>query len=123
MKRVIVEGMDYNKTGTNYVVMESYISQKAGHIRTTWGGLILPLKRMIPANLSRGSLEAVLNTTPIGLFESVQTVLVEHPDGIRVYSCADKERFDFVMKSIFKIAGSFDNAYKQISANPCRFYS
>jgi len=131
MARIILEGMDPDNTRINYIASEADIPPGAGRIKTTWGRYLLPLVRTVPDALPQGTLEATLETTPIGLFERVTTVLVEHYDGIRVYSddgdalrkLCDPTRFHRVMEDIFGNNGTFDNAYKQIIADPGRFYS
>ncbi|MBI4450396.1 hypothetical protein HY642_00340 [Candidatus Woesearchaeota archaeon] len=123
MARIIVEGMDHDNTRINYVAGEADIPCEAGRLKLSWGHDYLPLVRSVPKNAHKGTLVAKLDNTPIGLFEAVELAIVQHPDAVRVYSVCTGERFKFVMKDIFKVAGGFDNAYKQIIDDPGRFYN
>jgi|GEM_PF-3499713 len=122
MARIILEGMDHDNTYINFMAVERDIPKHATVLKTSWGNYELKLKlRSDGKPLPNSPLEAALDTTPIGMFESVQTALVEDGDGYLAYSWAGESRFNDTIKQINAVG--FAEAYRQIQQEPRRFYS
>ena len=123
--RLIIEGMDRDNTRLNYIIREADVPKEATTIKTSWGKYIFRLtgefknKHVVKKNNINKDLEFILDYIPVGCPESPQTIIVE--DG-RIYSWANKERLDATLMGVFEIAGSFDEAYKQIIAEQSKFY-
>lgn len=121
MARIIVEGMDHDRTCLNYIAGEEEIPPQTGSIKT-WGNTLEYQGLMKGGKLENGTihggLEIKLPFFP--LFESTCTVIVE--DG-RIYSCTwgGDNRLKETLRDIFEIAGSFESAYRQMEENPGKF--
>jgi len=123
--KLIIEGMDRDRTGLNYVIDEAEIPENTSRILIKFGDYRLDLVGKITNRgklnkvTAKEELETLLEYGILGVPESPQIILVE--DG-RVYSIARKKRLKAVVRDM-KIAGGFDNAYKQIKENPLKFYN
>ena len=122
MKRMIVEGMDRDNVGLNYLIDEQEIKDDSTTLVTSFKRYRLDLIGKIDSegNFFQGtnieSIEQVINCGIVP--ESIQTIIVE--DG-RVYSWAEQNRFKATLNDL-KHACGFENAYMQIQQNPSKFY-
>jgi hypothetical protein len=124
MARIILEGMDHDNVGINLMAVEQEIPKNATLLITTWGNYKLALKGQMrddDREPKLSPLEAKLETHPVGMFESVQTALVETEEGFFAYSWANKERYQETISRIVAMGG-FPEAFAKIAKEPSRFY-
>ncbi|MBS3112782.1 hypothetical protein J4418_01750 [Candidatus Woesearchaeota archaeon] len=108
MKRMIVEGMDRDNVGLNYLIdVKSYRLGLVGRIDSEGN--------FFQGNNPR-SIEQIIKGGIVP--ESTQTIIME--DG-RVYSWAEQDRLKATLNDL-KSACGFENAYKLIQQNPSKFY-
>ena len=121
MVRMILEGMDRDNTGINYIATSGHIPAHVTSVEITFfGGGLLKLVGKVEGNAYHEvNVEGTLTAKMQSFFESTQTIITE--DG-RVYSHAREERLQSALKDILEHAGGFESAYRQISENPGKFY-
>lgn len=127
MKRMIIEGMDMDRTRLGYVIFSDNVKNDATVLVTEFPRYEIEIKGLltrekdcvnfIPTKLEDRVLQEI-SYTCFGMPESPQIIIVE--DG-RVYSGASEERFEAVINDL-KNAKGFEYAYKQIKENPHKFY-
>jgi len=122
MKRMIVEGMDRDNVGLNYLIDEQEIKDDSTILITSFKSYRLGLVGRIDSegNFFQGnnprSIEQIIKGGIVP--ESTQTIIME--DG-RVYSWAEQDRLKATLNDL-KSACGFENAYKLIQQNPSKFY-